>query len=109
MHLFYLGVPARRHKTQIPPPRRRAFRCNGWQASHFHCNPSRMLVGHHIRFAANNVLPRLNILPRRDFSPRAIHPRGCGARSSHLNPWPPRYAALQGCSSLEKNLMTRPY
>ncbi|MBO4504707.1 MAG: hypothetical protein J5730_07865 [Bacteroidales bacterium] len=51
------------------PPRRRAFRSNGCQASHFHCNPSRMLVGQHTRFAANIVLPRPNILPRRDFFP----------------------------------------
>ena len=58
------------------PPRRRAFRSNGRQASHFRCNPSRMLVGPRTRFAANTVLPRLHILPRRDFSPRTSPPQG---------------------------------
>ncbi|MBO4504529.1 MAG: hypothetical protein J5730_06950, partial [Bacteroidales bacterium] len=79
------------------PPRRRAFRYNGWQASHFHCNPSRMLAGRQLHFAANIVLTRLNVHPRRDLSPRAIPSRGCGARSSHLKLWLPRPAALRGC------------
>ena len=53
------GVPARAAPS--------GFYCNGRQASHFRFNPSRMLVGPHTRFAANIVLPRPNILPRRDF------------------------------------------
>ena len=80
------------------PPRRRAFRSNDFglepttiprdakrqaeppsrqgahsRQNHFHCNPSRRLVEHYSRFAANNAHPRLNILPRRDFPAHAPH------------------------------------
>ena len=73
------------------PPRRRAFRSNDFglepttiprdakrqaeplsrqgthfHQNHFHCNPSRRLVEPRIRFAASNLQPRLNVLPRRD-------------------------------------------
>ena len=79
--LFFLGragaaaqaTPARRDgvrpcnhaRSQMPPPRRRAFRCNGCQASHFRCNPSRKLVECYTRFAASTAQPRLKGLPRR--------------------------------------------
>ena len=74
------------------PPRRRAFRSNDFglepttipldasrlaeppsrqgtlfRQNHFHFNPSRMLVGHYSRYAANNAQPRLMVLLRRDF------------------------------------------
>ena len=81
------------------PPRRRAFRSNDFglepttiprdakrqaeppsrqgahsRQNHFHCNPSRRLVEHYSRFAANNAHPRLNILPRCDCRQRAVLP-----------------------------------
>ncbi|MBO4504048.1 MAG: hypothetical protein J5730_04490 [Bacteroidales bacterium] len=79
------GAAAQRTQSNIPPPRRRAFRSNGCQASHFRCNPSRMLVGPFTRFAANSVLPRLNIHPRRDFIPRNAFSRSCRTHTSHCN------------------------
>ena len=79
------------------PPRRRAFRSNDFglepttiprdakrqaeppsrqgtlfRQNHFHFNPSRKLVGHYSRYAANNTQPRLMVLLRRDFP--AHHP-----------------------------------
>ena len=74
------------------PPRRRAFRSNDFglepttipldasrlaeppsrqgtlfRQNHFHFNPSRMLVEHYSRYAANNAQPRLMVLLRRNF------------------------------------------
>ena len=79
------------------PPRRRAFRSNDFglelttiprdakrqaeppsrqgtlfRQNHFHFNPSRKLVGHYSRYAANNAQPRLMVLLRRNFP--AHHP-----------------------------------
>ena len=81
------------------PPRRRAFRCNDFglkpttiprdakrqaeppsrqgthsHQNHFRFNPSRMLVEPYSRFAASNLQPRLNVLPRRDFPAHAPLP-----------------------------------
>ncbi len=80
------------------PPRRRAFRSNNFglepttiprdakrqaeppsrkgahsRQNHFHFNPSRRLVETHIRFAASNAHPRLNVLPHRDYPAHAPH------------------------------------
>jgi hypothetical protein len=54
-----------------------------FRQNHFRCNPSRMLVGRHSRFAANNALPRLMVLPRRDFPTHHPHSRGCSASRHH--------------------------
>ena len=81
------------------PPRRRAFRSNDFglkpttiprdakrqaeppsrqgthsHQNHFRFNPSRGLVEPFIRFAASNLQPRLNLLPRRDFPAHAPLP-----------------------------------
>ena len=81
------------------PPRRRAFRSNNFglrpttiprdakrqaeppsrRGTHSHqnysrFNPSRRLVEPFIRFAASNLQPRLNVLPRRDFPAHAPLP-----------------------------------
>ena len=81
------------------PPRRRAFRCNDFgldtttiprdakrqaeppsrqgthsRQNHFRFNPSRRLVEPHTLFAASNLQPRLNVLPRRDFPAHAPLP-----------------------------------
>ena len=51
-------------KRQAGPPSRNGIHS---RQNHFRFNPSRMLVGHYSRFAANNAQPRLMVLPRRDF------------------------------------------
>ena len=50
-------------KRQAEPPSRRGTYSH---QNHFRCNPSRTLVEPRIRFSANNIHPRLNLLPRRD-------------------------------------------
>ena len=58
-------------KRQAEPPSRRGTHSH---QNHFRCNPSRMLVEPHTRFAASNAHPRLNLLPRRDFPAHAPIP-----------------------------------
>ena len=98
---FGVGPPTvpRDAKRQAEPPS-----CQGTHSrqNHFRFNPSRRLVEPRIRFAASNLQPRLNVLPRCDFPAHAPLP-GVAALVPHT--LTPGYQALAPTGAAQGKLL----